>query len=332
MQHIILTAFGTSESAKSTYRFLESHFSTRFPNAQLHWSISTPSTNRPANSRQPEGKPDLTTLLKNFAAEERARVIVQSLHLTPGLEFHRVAGEVRKRRPDMTIGMPLLGTPEDFNRVSDCLLPLFPDATDHGVLLIGHGTTHPSWTIYPVMEQVLRAKTRSPVFVATLQHFPDSRSVIDHMVASAANRWLIIPLLLTTGNTFSGTSPARNPTPGRVDCGSAISPRSFTTRGSAPYRALPISSVIISKMLWIVLPGQRHKQTDTVRMLLTGSSFTFAVPLAAIPDSDHQGIKCQVCPPWPDRSCRAHLHEDEPREAMSHLILLMIGTIFQTRW
>ncbi len=202
MKHIILTAFGASESAKKTYLFLESQFAARFSDTQLHWSVSSPSINRPADDRQPDGESDLATMLKNFTAEDRTRVIVQSLHLTPGLEFHRIARHVRTLWPDITIGMPLLGTPEDFNRVTDCLLPLFPDATDAGVLLIGHGTTHPSWTIYPIMEKVLRARTRSPVFVAALQHFPDSRSVIDHMVASAAKRWLVIPLLLSTGKHF----------------------------------------------------------------------------------------------------------------------------------
>jgi sirohydrochlorin cobaltochelatase len=109
---------------------------------------------------------------------------------------------VQAYRPGTTIGMPLLSSQEDFHRLADLLSPLLPNSSDRGVLLIGHGTTHPSWTTLPVLEHLLRGITRSSVFLAVLQHFPDSSGVIDQMAATGVKHWLVIPLLLSTGTHF----------------------------------------------------------------------------------------------------------------------------------
>jgi len=202
MKHILLTAFGASEAAQETYRFLGSYFSSRFPEARLHWSISTPSGTRSALGRRAGQDNELARVLDHLPAGESVSCIVQSLHLTPGLEFHRSVRAVLAHHPDMAIGLPLLSSQEDFQRLVDRLAPLLPDSPDQGVLLVGHGTTHPSWTALPVLEQLLRDTTRSPVFLAVLQHFPDSTTVIKQMVASGVRRWLVIPLLLATGKHF----------------------------------------------------------------------------------------------------------------------------------
>jgi sirohydrochlorin cobaltochelatase len=202
MKHIVLTAFGASESAQTTYRFLGSYFSTRFPDARLHWSISSPSGTPPAFGRTAGHDNELAQVLDQIPVDDQACCIVQPLHLTPGLEFHRAVRTVYMHRPGMAIGAPLLSSQGDFHRLVDRLTSVLPDTPDQGVLLIGHGTTHPSWTTLPVLEQLLRATTRSPVFLAVLQHFPDSHGIIEQMVASTVRHWLVIPLLLATGKHF----------------------------------------------------------------------------------------------------------------------------------
>ena len=202
MKYIILTAFGASESAQKTYHFLDAHFSSRFPDARLHWSISAPSGARTTPGRATGQDDELTKVLDKLPVNDRTRCIVQSLHLTPGLEFHRSVRAVQAHRAGTAIGMPLLSSQEDFHRLVDLLSPLLPISSDRGVLLIGHGTTHPSWTTLPVLEHLLRGATRSPVFLAVLQHFPDSSTVIDQMAASGVRHWLVIPLLLSTGMHF----------------------------------------------------------------------------------------------------------------------------------
>ncbi len=201
-KYIILTAFGASESAQKTYHFLGAHFSSRFPDARLLWSISAPSGARPTPGRATGQDDELAKVLADLPADVQTRCIVQSLHLTPGLEFHRSVRAVQAHRAGTAIGMPLLSSQEDFHRLVDLLSPLLPNSSDRGVLLIGHGTTHPSWTTLPVLEHLLRGATQSPVFLAVLQHFPDSSMVIDRMAASGVRHWLVIPLLLSTGIHF----------------------------------------------------------------------------------------------------------------------------------
>lgn len=156
MKHIILTAFGASESAEKTYRFLGSQFSARFPDARLHWSISSPAKARSAPGRAKGIDEALAKVLADLPTDDPSCCVVQSLHLTPGLEFHRSVRAVQAYRPGTPIGLPLLSSRGDFHRLADLLSPLLPDTSDRGVLLIGHGTKHPSWTSLPVLEHLLR--------------------------------------------------------------------------------------------------------------------------------------------------------------------------------
>lgn len=211
MNHIILTAFGTGAAAKDTYHLLETQVTARFPDADLHWFHSSP-TNRRQDDKQPARSALLLgDLLDTLPSGQHCSVVVQSLHLTPGSEFHRMVRETSASGTGAVIGMPLLSAPDDFRRVARCLLPLLPKPGDQGVLLIGHGTCHPSWTVYPVLEQTLRNEVGPHIFVATLGHYPESDSVIADIAAAGYRRLLVIPLLLAAGTHFRRDIAGRQP-------------------------------------------------------------------------------------------------------------------------
>jgi sirohydrochlorin cobaltochelatase len=110
-----------------------------------------------------------------------------------------------------SIGMPLLTSPQDHLCVSNCLEPLIQAHPDKAILLMGHGTDHPSWTVYPALQQTLREIFGQRIFVGVVEHFPPSHNVIAQIAAAGFSKVLLVPLLLVAGMHYEkdlmGDSP-----------------------------------------------------------------------------------------------------------------------------
>lgn len=201
-KHIILTAFGTSTPAQKTYDHLHALIAPQFPDAQFHWTYTSPVIRRNVNKNGDAHIYSLPELITQLDGSSHNRVVIQSMHVLPGHEFHRIVREGQQISIPGAIGMPLLTTPDDYHRVSDCLMPLIGSSKKRAVVILGHGTTHPCWTGYPALEHALRKRSGSQIFVAALENYPPSGSVIDEIVASGYQEILLIPFLMVAGMHF----------------------------------------------------------------------------------------------------------------------------------
>ena len=197
-KRIILSAFGTSTAAKATYERLEHDISIRFPDAELVWYYTSP-TIRAKSSPQQGKDQSLGDLL---AADQTAHTVVQSLHIIPGYEFHRLVKEATKSTAPVSIGYPLLTSPDDFKRVAGCLKPLIQVEPGTATLLLGHGTSHPTWTSYIALAQILRELAGDSIFVAALEKYPLSEKLFAQISQGGYQRIFIIPFLLVAGMHF----------------------------------------------------------------------------------------------------------------------------------
>ena len=202
MNHIILAAFGTTSRAIQTYSFMDSLIRPQFPDCELHWVYSSPSIREKLKSTKSTPANSLLELNNSIDLSAKDRVVIQSVHVTPGHEFHRVVNESKGFKAQAAIGLPLLSSPQDFRLVADCLSDLFSPDPDHANLVIGHGTDHPSWAIYPTFERILRDRYGENCFLAALEKFPDSSKIVENIVAGGFSRVKIIPFLMVAGMHF----------------------------------------------------------------------------------------------------------------------------------
>lgn len=201
--HIILNAFGTTTAAQQNYQHLGNLIAPHFPNCQLHWTYSSPTIRTRTAARDQEQSRSIAEIIEHIASDEPVRIVVQSMHILPGYEFHRVVRETQALSVPTKIGMPLLHDPNDFVRVVQCLQPLLQGASDEAILVLGHGTDHPSWTAFAALETELRRQAGSPIFVATLEKFPGSADEVIKLIAEGGfNQVKVIPFLLVAGMHF----------------------------------------------------------------------------------------------------------------------------------
>ncbi len=201
MHNIILSAFGTTSQSRQTYAVLNERISPHFKDCSLHWYYSSPTVRRTLGQDSSD-QPSLTGLLHDLAGNGPARIVLQSLHVLPGYEFHRIVREAKQANVETTVGMPLLSIPDDFQRVAGSLMPLIEQNENKAILILGHGTSHPCWTAYPVLEKILRTQTGHQVFVTGLEKYPGSDTMIDEIAKSGFDQVFVIPLLMVTGMHF----------------------------------------------------------------------------------------------------------------------------------
>lgn len=203
--HIILSAFGTTTAAKQAYSSLEDSLQPQFPGYRIHWFYTSPTVRLRTAKDQP-GQPDsLQELLTGIISTGPGRIVIQSLHVLPGHEFHRLARQTGGLDYKLGLGMPLLHCPADYSRVRHCLGPLLDRARrrHQAVLVLGHGTDHPCWTAFCALEAELRKEGDPSIFVATLEKYPGAADrVIAEIRQSGHREVLVIPFLMVAGMHF----------------------------------------------------------------------------------------------------------------------------------
>lgn len=197
---IVMAAFGTGTDARNTFDFMDKIVKSEFPDHEIVWAYTSRSVRRKSADTLDDPKQAL------FRLEEKGCnwAVVQSLHFTGGHELHRLAEEVRGSRIRLSVGLPLLSSPEDYHKVIEALIPLFPsNLSREAAILIGHGTDHPSWSAYPALAYMIRERFDKGVYLGLVEDGYPTRDVVIKAVKQAGFRQVrLIPLMLTAGIHF----------------------------------------------------------------------------------------------------------------------------------
>lgn len=195
---IVMIAFGTTTKAQTTYRHLQTKLEELLPEREIFWAYSSRQiTKKLQNDDQSIQSP--AEVLKELARQGHKEATVQSLHLFPGTEFHGIFNITSQSSLQCNIGLPLLTSPVDYQEITHLLTPTITSRPDKAILILGHGTRHPSWTGYYTLEKILRQSFGDRIFVGVVEQFPDSTHLADEIAHSRYKDVIIIPFFLIAG-------------------------------------------------------------------------------------------------------------------------------------
>lgn len=200
---VILAAFGhASARTAATYRFIEEKIQLSLADTPLFLTFSERTVQRKPLEPFPKSSFSPLERLSALAAQGISQAVIQPLQLLPGKEFHMLQHECRQSPIPFNIGRPLLTAPQDYHDLAESLATAIEGRPDQAILLIGHGTSHPIWIAYHVIERYLRQRFGNRLFVGVIEKNPDSSMLPGEIIAAGWNRICLIPLLLTTGIHF----------------------------------------------------------------------------------------------------------------------------------
>lgn len=206
---IVIVAFGTTTKAKTTYRHLHTKLEELLPNREIFWAYSSKIITKTLQKGD-ETIQNPTEFLIELAQKGHTEVTVQSLHLFPGTEFHGLLQVTAQSTLQCSTGLPLLTSPEDYQQIADLLAPTITSRPDRAILILGHGTTHPSWTSYYSFEKILQQNFGDRISVGVVEQFPDSTHLVGEIAASNYDKVTIIPFFLIAGMHYRRDIVAEN--------------------------------------------------------------------------------------------------------------------------
>lgn len=215
---ILLVAFGSSyPQAQVAFENIEQKVTEAFPETPVHWAYTSHIVRKKLAT---EGK-DLESPVQALA-EMRDKgfthVAIQSLHTIPGAEFHDLQSVVHGFESmsggfeQIMLGYPLLASPHDLVHVSQALLDNIPEerTKEDAVILMGHGTHHPSNAFYQAMAYEL-VQDDPNVYMGTTGGRPKLEEILADLEQKGIQKAFIMPFMSVAGdhvhNDMAGDDP-----------------------------------------------------------------------------------------------------------------------------
>lgn len=134
-------------------------------------------------------------------------VIMQPLHMIPGEEFiyiNKIAELFKEKFEVLKVGRPIFyyqgieELPQDYSLFIEATKELYEE--NNAVVLMGHGTAHPSNSVYGCLQAVFEDEGYENVFVTTVEGYPNFENVISRLKRKNISEVTIAPLMVVAGD------------------------------------------------------------------------------------------------------------------------------------
>jgi len=217
-QGILLVAFGSSfPQAQVSFENIDARVKKQFPDIPVHWAY-TSHVIRKKLASQGKHLDSVATALAKMMDQGFTRVAVQSLHTIRGEEFDDLVHTANafEGMPDgiekIVIGSPLLSSPQDMEAVTRAIIQNIPAKRKKGeaLVLMGHGTPHPSNAFYTALMFSLQRKDPG-IFIGTVEGAPGIEDITAMLREKNIKKVYLMPFMSVAGdharNDLAGEDP-----------------------------------------------------------------------------------------------------------------------------
>lgn len=199
---IVIAAFGTTSKARGLYAQVDARLKEHFVRHDIHWAFTSRIVRHHLKKHSIRTKFP-SEMIADLADQGHRWAIVQSFNMICGHEFHRLVNEVQHENCRVSIGHSLLCSQEDHLAVALALAPVFAKNEQEAVVLVGHGTDHCTWTVYPAFYKRLREMYGKRAYGGMIEEdYPDRDILIEKIKAEGFRRVRLVPFMLVAGVHF----------------------------------------------------------------------------------------------------------------------------------
>ncbi len=205
---IVLAAFGTSTRAQVTFDFFEKQVRQALPGYEIRWAFTSDIIRAKMNkiyARKGLSKRllSLQEVLAGLYADGYRKVVVQPLHIFPGIEYKEVL-RTCENFPGLRIvvGEPLFLRWENVHEVLEILAKEFLPPEEGINVLSAHGTevTSDGANVTYLGLNWLLENHFPNVILATVEGIPDAESALKKAKAYPGKKVRFIPLMFVAGD------------------------------------------------------------------------------------------------------------------------------------
>lgn len=204
---ILLVAFGTrTPQALAAYQHVERKVQAVFPDMPIRWAY-TSAVIRKMLAADGQSVDSVEMSLARMMGDGVTHVAVQALHVISGKEHHDLTvnchlfGQMRSGFRQVLIGLPLLGSGDDMEKVASALLSAVPRERKprEAVIFMGHGSPHPANACYTALMYHLQ-QMDAGIFVGTMSGRPGIDDICGRLRKQHITSAYLLPCLAVVGN------------------------------------------------------------------------------------------------------------------------------------
>ncbi|MBK5242647.1 sirohydrochlorin cobaltochelatase [Clostridium sp.] len=209
---ILVVSFGTTyaDTRKLTIERIEERVSETFSDYDVRTAFTSHMIIKVLKERDGITCDTPEEALDKLMKEGYAEVIVQPLHLIPGVEYDYVKGVVHRFKNKeafnkIELGRPALyykgeeeGRPDDYGILVDSIDQIIP--RDKAVVFMGHGTIHYANACYLCLQSVFNDHGYENVYLGTVEGYPTLQDVIRKLKKDKIKEITLMPLMLVAGD------------------------------------------------------------------------------------------------------------------------------------
>lgn len=205
---ILVVSFGTSyaDTRKVTIEACEKKIDESFPEYEVRRAFTSNIIIKKLKERDNIEIDNPEEALSKMKEEGFNEVIVQPLHIMPGIEYEEVLDAVNKFEDSfekITVGRPILYGIEDYKVAVEALKQQLPKLNkDQAVVVMGHGTSHPANACYSCLQSVIDDEGLN-VFVGTVEGYPEIENVIAKLKKNKIKEVTLMPYMVVAGDHAS---------------------------------------------------------------------------------------------------------------------------------
>lgn len=204
---ILLVTFGTSfPEARTAFDKVESKIKEAFPDTTVNWAYTSEMI-RDKMARQGKKAHSPREAIEEMAGQGFTKIAVQSLHTIAGYEYHDLVKTVRKfqhnpgKVEEITISGPLLADPKAMDKAARAIRDSLPEerTSEEAVVLLGHGTHHPSNAAYPALMWRLQLADKN-IYIGTVEGFPGPEVILEQLEENDISTAWLMPFMSVAGD------------------------------------------------------------------------------------------------------------------------------------
>jgi sirohydrochlorin cobaltochelatase len=203
---ILLVAFGSSKpDAQVSFENLDRKVKAAYAGIPVRWAY-TSHIIREKLARRGKHLDSPEVAFAKMQNEGFTHIAVQSLHTIGGEEYHDLSKTVGAFKimggfQHIVLGYPLLATQKDMQRAVNGILSIVPKERkqDEAVVLMGHGTHHPSNAFYAALMFQLQLKDPN-IFVGTVEGYPGIDLIKEMLLKRKIKKAYLMPFMSVAGD------------------------------------------------------------------------------------------------------------------------------------
>lgn len=216
-QAILVVSFGTSYEAtrKRTIDAIEQDIASAFPTHRIYRAWTSKMILAKLKRRDGIHINNVTEAMIQMLQDGIKDVIIQPTHVINGVENELMKQDAlcfKDQFHSISFGAPLLTSEEDNASVIQAVAEEFSSLSpDSALVLMGHGTSHYSNSIYAALDYTFKDMGYPHIFLGTVEAYPSMKSLLRLLGTFQPKKVVLAPFMIVAGdhahNDLAGNDP-----------------------------------------------------------------------------------------------------------------------------